>query len=143
MHPLFKHVPPKSLFSAITVFKPSFPARIAASYPPGPPPMTAQSYSNSPSLATGAATGAAGAASAAGAAGAGAPPSSASIAEMSSPGSPITPMSFVISTVSSAPCTIFKRVPVAGLSIVIVNLSVSISKSGSPSTHLPPSCTNH
>src|SRR5690242_5567698 len=40
MQPTFTHVPPSVLsISTHTVFKPSCPARIAATYPPGPPPM--------------------------------------------------------------------------------------------------------
>src|ERR1700737_775888 len=40
MQPIFRQVPPSSLsFSIIAVFNPSCPARIAATYPPGPEPM--------------------------------------------------------------------------------------------------------
>ena len=42
--PRFWQVPPRSCFSSSTVFLPSWPARMAAVYPPGPPPMTATSY---------------------------------------------------------------------------------------------------
>jgi hypothetical protein len=46
IHPTFKQVPPNvSLFSIHTVFKPFYPALIAPTYPPGPPPITAKSYS--------------------------------------------------------------------------------------------------
>src|SRR6266852_3154756 len=45
MHPTCKQVPPrKGSFSTTTVFSPSSPARIAASYPPGPLPIIATSY---------------------------------------------------------------------------------------------------
>src|SRR3954466_109039 len=40
MQPTFKQVPPRSLsFSTSAVLSPSWPARIAATYPPGPEPM--------------------------------------------------------------------------------------------------------
>src|SRR3954468_809475 len=40
MQPTFKQVPPNSLsFSTRAVFKPSWPERMAATYPPGPEPM--------------------------------------------------------------------------------------------------------
>src|SRR3979490_250912 len=45
MHPTCKQVPPrKGSFSTTTVFSPSSPARIAATYPPGPLPIIATSY---------------------------------------------------------------------------------------------------
>src|SRR5690349_1556972 len=45
MQPTCKHVPPrKGSFSTTTVFSPSSPARIAATYPPGPLPIIATSY---------------------------------------------------------------------------------------------------
>ena len=40
MHPRIKHVPPALEPSTITVSKPSWPALIAATYPPGPAPTT-------------------------------------------------------------------------------------------------------
>eukprot|EP00126_Sphaerothecum_destruens_P011011 Sdes_comp20840_c0_seq1m17521 len=44
MHPTFRHVPPRvPLFSTHTVFRPSCAALMAATYPPGPPPITAKS----------------------------------------------------------------------------------------------------
>ena len=44
IQPTFKHVPPKEpRFSIIAVFIPSWAARIAATYPPGPPPITIRS----------------------------------------------------------------------------------------------------
>src|SRR6476661_1773729 len=40
MQPTFRHVPPNSLhFSTRAVFNPSWPERMAATYPPGPEPM--------------------------------------------------------------------------------------------------------
>src|SRR5229473_2634519 len=45
MQPTCRHVPPRyGSFSTTTVFKPSSPARIAATYPPGPLPIIATSY---------------------------------------------------------------------------------------------------
>src|SRR5487761_717829 len=45
MHPTCRHVPPRNgSFSMTTVFNPHSPARIAATYPPGPLPMMAKSY---------------------------------------------------------------------------------------------------
>ena len=45
MQPTFKQVPPKvAYFSIIAVFSPNCAQRIAATYPPGPDPMTATSY---------------------------------------------------------------------------------------------------
>src|SRR5215471_1708231 len=45
MHPTCRQVPPKNgSFSTTTVFSPNSPARIAATYPPGPLPMIATSY---------------------------------------------------------------------------------------------------
>src|SRR6266852_2289110 len=45
MHPTCRQVPPrKGSFSTTTVFSPSSPARIAATYPPGPLPILATSY---------------------------------------------------------------------------------------------------
>src|SRR5438046_9490861 len=45
MQPTCKHVPPRNgSFSTTTVFSPSSPARIAATYPPGPLPIIATSY---------------------------------------------------------------------------------------------------
>src|SRR6266480_2878476 len=45
MHPTCKQVPPRyGSFSTTTVFRPSSPARIAATYPPGPLPIIATSY---------------------------------------------------------------------------------------------------
>ncbi|MPM61935.1 hypothetical protein SDC9_108799 [bioreactor metagenome] len=47
IHPTFKQVPPTSSFSIITVFKPCFAAYMAATYPPGPAPITVKSHSSS------------------------------------------------------------------------------------------------
>src|SRR6202171_2379494 len=45
MQPTSKHVPPREgSFSTTTTFRPSSPARIAATYPPGPLPIIATSY---------------------------------------------------------------------------------------------------
>src|SRR6266852_4272974 len=45
MHPTCKQVPPRyGSFSTTTTFRPSSPARIAATYPPGPLPIIATSY---------------------------------------------------------------------------------------------------
>ena len=45
MHPTFKQVPPSVLyFSIIAVLKPSWAHLIAATYPPGPEPITITSY---------------------------------------------------------------------------------------------------
>src|SRR6267154_2622600 len=45
MQPTCRHVPPRNgSFSTTTVFNPSSPARIAATYPPGPLPIIATSY---------------------------------------------------------------------------------------------------
>src|SRR5437899_2404677 len=45
MQPTCKHVPPRNgSFSTTTVFRPNSPARIAATYPPGPLPIIATSY---------------------------------------------------------------------------------------------------
>src|SRR6267378_2571469 len=59
MHPTCKQVPPRNgSFSTTTVFSPSSPARIAATYPPGPLPIIATSYFATRSLpSTGARTG--------------------------------------------------------------------------------------
>src|SRR5882762_2910927 len=59
MHPTCRQVPPrKGSFSTTTVFSPSSPARIAATYPPGPLPIIATSYFATRSLpSTGARTG--------------------------------------------------------------------------------------
>ena len=43
MQPQLRQTPPTSSFSTNAVFRPSWPARIAATYPPGPPPMTTRS----------------------------------------------------------------------------------------------------
>ena len=44
IHPTFRQVPPRvPLFSIHTVFNPFYAALIAATYPPGPPPITATS----------------------------------------------------------------------------------------------------
>ena len=40
MQPLFRQVPPSFSFSTSVTAAPSWAARIAATYPPGPPPMT-------------------------------------------------------------------------------------------------------
>jgi hypothetical protein len=40
MHPQFKHTPPQFSFSITNVFCFNCPSRIAATYPPGPPPTT-------------------------------------------------------------------------------------------------------
>ena len=45
IHPRFKHVPPNSRFSTNATFPPNWAALIAATYPAGPPPITATSYS--------------------------------------------------------------------------------------------------
>src|SRR6266478_5106309 len=59
MQPTCRQVPPrKGSFSTTTVFSPSSPARIAATYPPGPLPIIATSYFATRSLpSTGARTG--------------------------------------------------------------------------------------
>ena len=45
MHPTFKQVPPNfGYFSIIAVFNPNCAQRIAATYPPGPEPITVTSY---------------------------------------------------------------------------------------------------
>src|SRR5690348_8439586 len=45
MQPTCRHVPPRNgSFSTTMVFRPSSPARIAATYPPGPLPIIATSY---------------------------------------------------------------------------------------------------
>ena len=46
MHPTFRHVPPIGPFSINVTFAPSCAARIAATYPPGPPPMTDTRFSD-------------------------------------------------------------------------------------------------
>src|SRR6185503_19752961 len=44
MQPMLRHVPPKvPRLSMQALFSPSWPARMAALYPPGPPPMTTTS----------------------------------------------------------------------------------------------------
>ena len=43
IHPTFKHVPPNLFFSMIAVLNPNCAQRIAATYPPGPAPITATS----------------------------------------------------------------------------------------------------
>src|SRR4051812_44037195 len=43
MHPQLRHVPPRFSFSTQRTFFFSCPARIAAAYPAGPPPMTRMS----------------------------------------------------------------------------------------------------
>src|SRR5699024_9643338 len=45
IHPRCRHVPPNSAFSTKATCIPSCDARIAAAYPPIPPPRTARSYS--------------------------------------------------------------------------------------------------
>ena len=46
IHPTFKQVPPKALvFSTHKTLNPSWEALIAATYPPGPPPITIKSNS--------------------------------------------------------------------------------------------------
>src|SRR5215831_18366271 len=45
MQPTCRQVPPRNgSFSTTTVFRPSSPARMAATYPPGPLPIIATSY---------------------------------------------------------------------------------------------------
>src|SRR5215213_3159121 len=44
MQPQFRHVPPRFSFSTHSTFFLSCPARMAAAYPAGPPPMTTMSY---------------------------------------------------------------------------------------------------
>src|SRR5919198_3544831 len=44
MQASFRQRPPTSPFSTTAVFIPSWAARIAATYPPGPEPITMQSY---------------------------------------------------------------------------------------------------
>src|SRR5438067_7924524 len=45
MQPRWRHVPPRNgSFSMTATFMPSCPARIPATYPPGPLPMTTTSY---------------------------------------------------------------------------------------------------
>ena len=85
------------------------------------------------------AVGASGAAAAGAAAGA-SPPSR---AEMSSPGWPTMAMGWVMGTVSPSGCRIFSTVPVAVESMVMVSLSVSISKRGAPSVVCSPSFASH
>ena len=41
IQPQFKQIPPRCSRSTTTAFRPSWAARIAATYPPGPPPITA------------------------------------------------------------------------------------------------------
>ena len=48
MHPLFTQVPPVSALSASTTFASNCAARIAAAYPPEPPPIIITSYIQSP-----------------------------------------------------------------------------------------------
>src|SRR5436305_10339009 len=43
MHPTFRQVPPRCSFSISATEAPSWAARIAATYPPGPPPITTMS----------------------------------------------------------------------------------------------------
>src|SRR2546430_3255055 len=43
MQPRTTHVPPRRCFSTMAVRAPSWAARMAATYPPGPPPITATS----------------------------------------------------------------------------------------------------
>src|SRR5918996_5236495 len=47
MHASFRQRPPTLFFSTTAVFMPSWAARIAATYPPGPDPTTMQSYFDS------------------------------------------------------------------------------------------------
>ena len=47
MHPTFKQVPPNAVYFSIrAVFLPSWASRIAATYPPGPDPITIASYTD-------------------------------------------------------------------------------------------------
>jgi len=47
MQPTFKHVPPKVLYRSINaVFNPNCAQRIAATYPPGPEPITVKKLLN-------------------------------------------------------------------------------------------------
>src|SRR5438445_10984989 len=43
MHPMFRHVPPRNWRSMQATFMPSCAARMAATYPPGPAPITTRS----------------------------------------------------------------------------------------------------
>ncbi|SCJ58776.1 Uncharacterised protein [uncultured Blautia sp.] len=62
---------------------------------------------------------------------------------MSSPGWPTMAMGWVMGTVSPSGCRIFSTVPVAVESMVMVSLSVSISKRGAPSVVCSPSFASH
>ena len=44
IHPQFKHIPPNVFFSIIATYLPNCAALIAATYPPGPDPITITSY---------------------------------------------------------------------------------------------------
>src|SRR5947209_20489358 len=44
MHPQLRQIPPSNSRSTIAVLSPSWAARIAATYPPGPEPRTMRSY---------------------------------------------------------------------------------------------------
>src|SRR5580698_6668261 len=51
MQPTWRHVPPKNeSFSTTATFRPHCAARIAATYPPGPLPITTRSYLANPVL---------------------------------------------------------------------------------------------
>ena len=45
MHPQLRQIPPKFSRSTTAAFSPNWLARIAATYPPGPPPITTRSKS--------------------------------------------------------------------------------------------------
>ena len=129
MQPTFRHVPPRYCFSITVTCAPSCAARIAATYPPGPPPMTITLVS--PFFA-----GAAEADGAAGAAAVGAAPTC-------SPGWPIQ-ASVPFTGISSPSCaTIFSRVPSTSLVSSLVSLSVVISATTSPAFTESPSCLTH
>ena len=51
MQPMFRHTPPNLSISTQATFMPSWAARIAATYPPGPLPITIRSKVPSPGLA--------------------------------------------------------------------------------------------
>ncbi len=131
IHPLLRHVPPKSLFSTRIVLLPSCDARIAAIYPPGPPPITATSQSNSESIEEGVVG-----------EGTGLLTVSGTISSVFSPGCPTTAIVFVIGTTSPAPWIILRRVPLTSESMVMVSLSVSISKIGVPTEISSPCFTS-
>ncbi len=129
IQPTFRQVPPSLFFSISVTSPPSCAARIAATYPPGPPPMTA-------TVVFPAFFGAGAACAAEAGAAAGAPPTC-------SPAAPIYAKIPFTGTSSPSCATIFNNIPSASLATSLVSLSVVISSRISPALTASPSCFSH